>query len=750
MDNIYGIDREIVIKGTTIIVKVNNDYKKSELEFAFYIYLNEENIYQGKYSSKKHIEFKIDKLGKYIIRTFVKQKNENYKKAYSLYDEVDYSVEAVVKSLLNQTDVLKKKVFFKKKDDIVEKEYFNEKIELILSYINDLKKSSIKFENDSFMLSSILSLGGNIFEYLKNIGYENISIYSDSFIGVCLYIVARFSGYGIKLLMGPGQKNYIINIPSSNTIVSFLNYTASKELNENDAIIVTSKYNNKIDRTLKSFTKASILYWDQLALNCFTDSLIVEQFKDIKEKNPGVKIMICNNPGTLYINSPSEHEKNIDSFLPSIKQYVHSEKLDDPVFGKNGFDIDYVKEVTEGFSLYYDKNNITHYNDRNGKYVNIVGGQRVTTDLPNKFKGTIYMFGSSVCLGTGTDDSNTIASCLQRLLNKKGILYAVQNCSNYSASDDDRQMALMKSMSFNSNDIIISMLRSKERIDAIKECMPFCDVIPIFNRPHNMGEVFIDQSHINFIGNQRIAKTLYDFLIKQDFFKQNNINDLHIQKIKKDNCHLSNNEESELNLYVSELKRYANLNKSRIGAVVVNCNPFTLGHRYLIEKAASEVTHLYVFVVEEDKSMFPFKDRIELVKQGIKDIKNVTVFPSGKFIISTRTFAAYSNKDKLQNNTIDASTDVKIFAEYIAPSLGITIRFAGEEPLCNVTNQYNHTMKTILPQYNIDFKVIERKESGGAPISASRVRKLLINREFEEISRLVPSTTLEYLKNFKY
>ena len=133
----------------------------------------------------------------------------------------------------------------------------------------------------------------------------------------------------------------------------------------------------------------------------------------------------------------------------------------------------------------------------------------------------------------------------------------------------------------------------------------------------------------------------------------------------------------------------------------MNCNPFTLGHQYLAEYAAARVAKLYIFVVEEDKSEFPFADRIELVKQGVKHISNVEVLPSGKFIISQQTFSGYFNKAGLQDVAVDSSEDVEIFGREIAPTLGITVRFAGEEPKDNVTRQYNETMKEILPRYEI-------------------------------------------------
>ena len=183
-----------------------------------------------------------------------------------------------------------------------------------------------------------------------------------------------------------------------------------------------------------------------------------------------------------------------------------------------------------------------------------------------------------------------------------------------------------------------------------------------------------------------------------------------------------------------------------VGAIVMNCNPFTLGHRYLVEYAAAQVVKLYIFVVEEDKSEFPFADRFELVKQGVRDIANVEVIPSGKFIISQQTFSGYFNKAQLQDVAVDSSEDVEIFATEIAPTLGITIRFAGEEPTDNVTRQYNDTMKNILPRYGLEFREIPRKTSGDEIISASTVRAALKIGDFDKIKRLVPETTYLYLR----
>lgn len=178
----------------------------------------------------------------------------------------------------------------------------------------------------------------------------------------------------------------------------------------------------------------------------------------------------------------------------------------------------------------------------------------------------------------------------------------------------------------------------------------------------------------------------------------------------------------------------------------MNCNPFTLGHQYLVEYAAAQVVKLYIFVVEEDRSEFPFADRIELVRQGVKNFSNVEVLPSGKFIISQQTFSGYFNKAQLQDVQVDSSEDVEIFGREIAPTLGITIRFAGEEPTDNVTRQYNETMKNILPKFGVEFREIPRKTFGDEIISASVVREALKRGDFDKIKNLVPDTTYLYLQ----
>ena len=177
----------------------------------------------------------------------------------------------------------------------------------------------------------------------------------------------------------------------------------------------------------------------------------------------------------------------------------------------------------------------------------------------------------------------------------------------------------------------------------------------------------------------------------------------------------------------------------------MNCNPFTLGHQYLIEYAASKVDYLYVFVVEEDRSFFKFEDRIKLVKEGCAHLNNVFVVPSGSFVLSYDTLPVYFEKSVHQEEKVDATNDLEIFARYIAPELGITKRFAGEEPTDKITKQYNEQMYIILKEFGIEFEEIPRRCCENEVISASKVRQLLKEKNWEEIKRMVPECTYEFL-----
>lgn len=199
-----------------------------------------------------------------------------------------------------------------------------------------------------------------------------------------------------------------------------------------------------------------------------------------------------------------------------------------------------------------------------------------------------------------------------------------------------------------------------------------------------------------------------------------------------------------LESYISRLKKISKNKPSMASCIVMNCNPFTLGHRYLIEKAAGESEFLYILVVEEDRSLFPFKTRLSLIKEGVKDIENIEVIPGGDYIISWTTFPSYFTKEA-DLAVAQASLDLNLFSTCIAPALKVTRRFVGEEPYSRVTSIYNNAMKKLLPKSGIEVVEIPRLEIDGSPVSASRVREEMSQGNIEKIRDLVPPSTYKYL-----
>lgn len=182
-----------------------------------------------------------------------------------------------------------------------------------------------------------------------------------------------------------------------------------------------------------------------------------------------------------------------------------------------------------------------------------------------------------------------------------------------------------------------------------------------------------------------------------------------------------------------------------VGAVVMNCNPFTLGHQYLIETAASEVNHLLVFVLSEDLSAFPASARLQLVKDGVGHLGNVTVLDSGPYMVSSATFPSYFLEEGHDRVAVQTEVDAVLFASKIAPQFGIQKRFLGEEPYSRTTAAYNSTLERILTDYGICVRVIARKSIDGEIISASKVRAFIGSGKIERALEMVPETTGRYL-----
>ncbi len=209
----------------------------------------------------------------------------------------------------------------------------------------------------------------------------------------------------------------------------------------------------------------------------------------------------------------------------------------------------------------------------------------------------------------------------------------------------------------------------------------------------------------------------------------------------------------------------------RNGAIVMNANPFTKGHRYLVEQAASLVDNLYVIVVKEDRSRFPYIERKAMIEAGCAGLDNVVVCGGSDYAISAATFPTYFLKKLDDATDTQIALDLDLFVNHIAKPLGVTVRFAGSEPEDALTHRYNELMAEILPGTSvavvrqahqpdselvkgsalrqarrpIDFVEIPRLEQNGNPISATSLRRALDKGNLKEAMEYIPKSTVPYL-----
>lgn len=204
----------------------------------------------------------------------------------------------------------------------------------------------------------------------------------------------------------------------------------------------------------------------------------------------------------------------------------------------------------------------------------------------------------------------------------------------------------------------------------------------------------------------------------------------------------------DFSMYLKQLTEVRKNGQS--AGIVMNANPFTKGHQYLVETAAKANRQVYVFVVSEDRSEFTTKERLELVKLGVAHLDNVTVVPTNDYLVSSATFPSYFLKDRAEADLakVQARFDAALFKEKIAPVLNITKRYVGEEPFSKVTEIYNQSMAEVFG-HEIQLVVLPRKEIRQQVISATKVREAIKNKDEQLLAAFLPETTYDYLKAHK-
>ena len=280
-----------------------------------------------------------------------------------------------------------------------------------------------------------------------------------------------------------------------------------------------------------------------------------------------------------------------------------------------------------------------------------------------------------------------------------------------------------------------------------------CDIIPVVEN-YADTEIFVDYIHFSPNGNRLIAKEITKYIDATVVMKNqgaqivlNELKDEYKRIINERRGDLTSNffDNEKFEKFLMSLKGISSGKTSEAVVIVMNANPFTLGHLYILEESSKRFPYVYVLAVQETYTAIPFEDRIELIKKGTKHLNNISIIPSSEFVVSTVTLPEYFNKDKEQMVTVNASRDIRLFVDYVMPALNVSTRVAGEEPYCRVTREYNRQIRDTFEKKGKQFIQIERKKVQDDYISASKVRRALIDGDFDLIKTFVPATTYNYL-----
>lgn len=501
------------------------------------------------------------------------------------------------------------------------------------------------------------------------------------------------------------------------------------------------------DKTWNSFRMyAKSLYYDEEAFYTRMADKFMEYFKgtvllaDLPEDELAVK----------YLRSSEEKEEYIRRSSIDARNYLkdmtdHEERI---YWGETVYEPGISKKFAEELSqiIITEKNGIKYFqNSKLSQYITFENGKRKLPIENDNAKRKIYLVGPCTIFGAYVADNQTIEYYLQQFINDGGYEWQVVN---FGAFGPGYEFQYLLTESIHNADLVLIAFQSRRWTSTFMNQYQNVHYIGnfsnIFDNIKNPLSCILDTfRHTNYRVSEIAARQIYTNV--RQYLRQERC-----LEGKNDVVNPIQNYFIAWDIYVYYKDFALNYNlenlEGTVGAIVMNCNPFTKGHRYLAEYAAEKVDTLIIFVVEENMSTFSFDDRIEMVRRGTQDIGNIKVVPSGKYNISKSTFAQYFEKDKVINQIDSMEYDVRIFCEVIAKCMNISCRFVGEEPIDLVTKQYNETMKEILPQYGMKLIEISRMKEDGGYISASRVRECIAANNWEEVTNLLPETTINHLK----
>ena len=391
---------------------------------------------------------------------------------------------------------------------------------------------------------------------------------------------------------------------------------------------------------------------------------------------------------------------------------------------------EYMDSIEKGYFVIEKDKQSLRLQDTESRFVNVKDGERHTTDQPEDYTRTIFFFGPCLVIGAYVSDDYTIESYLQRMINRAGHKVKVVNCGCWGGNV--ATVGRMVGTRIREGDIIVSMLEDLDLDDPNIRTMDLWSVLEDNNVP---SKWMLDLPyHANHHVNELYAQRLYEMIFTSEY-----------ADLTEKGAFIKHDLKLVEQFFVGKYFHGVDLGKyNTVACCVINGNPFTNGHRYLIETAAKETDHVYLLSVKEDTAVFSFAERFAMAVEAVRDLENVTVIPSGLFIGNVYNFPAYYAKIYTGDIRQQAESHVEAFIA-VAKTLHVTHRYIGEEPADPVTNEINLASERLLPQNGMQYVILKRREKDGEIITGSRVRALAAADD-PMLDNYVPETTADIIR----
>ncbi len=399
----------------------------------------------------------------------------------------------------------------------------------------------------------------------------------------------------------------------------------------------------------------------------------------------------------------------------------------------------YAQQVGKHVVELEKNDNYTRLKDCSYPYFNVVNGERVTIGQPDDAPRTIYFFGPCIMIGAFVEDAHTIESWLQQKLNAAGYRFKVVNCGCYESHY--QEMVHMASTPMKPGDIVVMHIENRHY--AGTTALDVTDVLDKHNVPNDW---LLDiPLHCNGKVNELYAEALFQRMLEDgvldDAPQTASIDAQSAGKRVMLTREMAVNS-LYLDLYFNDFHPEEGMT---VGTVGMHGNPFTLGHRYLIETASKRVDKLFVLLIGDDLGIFSYAERFAMAVDATRDLQNVTIVSGGPFQATRNVFQGYFLRIEPSEMKDDALDDTLIYAEIIAKRLGVTYRFLGDERHNPKMSFFNELMLETLPKYGINAIEIPRLAIDGKSISASTSRDAARDGDVDTLLKNVPETTLKYL-----